>query len=88
MEWRVDCQDFDIVKLFVIQYCAVNKSREDYCVEEEKNVTLSNRHLRQYRLTNLRPYTKYRVKLSMISTSGRVGRSALTFDTTKETGKA
>lgn len=86
VKWWIKCQDMFIAKSLMLFYCPANKSNIDQCLEQENMIELNNTRLQTYRLTELKPFTKYRIWLCMKSISGRIGGETVVHDQTREAG--
>lgn len=76
----VDCRDKSIVKFFNVTVCEGNDAVE--C--KSFNV---NKKEREYSIEGLRPFMLYKVLISMISMSGKLGLPFEIYEKTKEDGK-
>lgn len=78
--WKVDCSDKLIVQKFNVTICKSDISTE--CRSYFANGTA-----RGYLIEGLKPFTNYKVLISMISTIGKAGAASEVHDKTTETGE-
>lgn len=71
----------------MLSYCPVKSRYEMDCIEDKTSIIFNDTTLLKYSLTELKPYTHYRVGLYMISKSGKHGSTVETIHSTKEEGK-
>lgn len=67
LQWKLDCMFDSIVKGYVIKYCPIKDPKTLECKEGSlKNITI-NHTANNYTITSLKPYTTYKIVLSMFS---------------------
>jgi Fibronectin type III domain len=86
--WKLECTDSGIVAGYEIEYCPVKQPKTLECKEpeEKRNLTTSLEDTK-YTLTNLRPYTIYKIIIRMFSNSTMGPASEPMSNTTLEDGK-
>ncbi|XP_063699809.1 cytokine receptor-like isoform X2 [Culicoides brevitarsis] len=78
INWKVDCPDKMVIQKFNITICEEPSSVKCHSLYPEK-------HVRSQFVQDLKPYTVYRVLVSMISTSGKNGAPFEVLEKTAET---
>lgn len=78
--WKVDCGDKSIVHEFNVTVCKGDAALE--CVSH-----FTSGVARGYMIEGLKPFTLYKVLVSMISTSGKRGVASEVHEKTAETGE-
>ncbi|XP_063699805.1 cytokine receptor-like [Culicoides brevitarsis] len=67
LKWKLDCMYDSIVKGYEIKFCPIRDPVTLECKEKsQKNITI-NQTANNYTLTGLKPYTTYKIVLSMFS---------------------
>lgn len=80
VKWKVDCADKSIVQKFNVTVCEGDAARQ--CRSHFTDGTA-----RAYLIEGLKPFTVYKVLVSMISTSGKRGAPFEVHEKTTETGE-
>lgn len=83
MNWEADCKDEAIVEFFNLTYC---RAQSTDCVVEPIFVNISN-SVRSYTITNLLPFTRYRMEISMHSKTRQGPINVADIQLTSEAGK-
>lgn len=72
--WQLNCADEDIIHGYNISYCALSNSTHCIQPHQYQVITLPDKNnIYKYRLTSLRPYTRYNISVAMISVINRMG---------------
>lgn len=88
VEWNLECTDSGIVAGYQLEYCPSKEPKTLECMEREKKINVTGGHDHsKYTLTDLMPYTTYKVVLRMFSNSTMGPASDPLANTTLEAGK-
>lgn len=67
LQWKLDCMFDSIVKGYVIKYCPIKDPKTLECKEDSLKDIKINHTANNYTITGLKPYTTYKIVLSMFS---------------------
>ncbi|XP_035227870.1 uncharacterized protein LOC118200055 isoform X2 [Stegodyphus dumicola] len=73
IQWSLDCEaQKRIVEHYNIHYCETGRvcSAEANCTNHEKVEVIKNRHLNEYYLVSLKPYTCYKAFMRVLTSNG------------------
>lgn len=89
VNWKLDCSDgIGIVTGYRIYYCAIKNPENPYCIEPERNITIKGDfNTMNGNVTNLKPYTTYRLSVAVITVKDEGPRSDDKLNTTLESCK-
>lgn len=88
VEWKLECFDSGIVAGYQIEYCPSKEPKTLECMEKEKKLNITDKsESPKYTLTELMPYTTYKIIIRMFSNSTMGPPSEPLANTTLEAGK-
>lgn len=88
VEWKLECFDSGIVAGYQIEYCPSKEPKTLECMEKEKKLNITDKSdSPKYTLTELMPYTTYKIIIRMFSNSTMGPPSEPLANTTLEAGK-
>jgi cytokine receptor domeless len=88
VEWKLECTDSGIVAGYQLEYCPSEKPRTLECKETAKKINITGGlDNPKHTLTNLSPYTTYKIIIRMFSNSTMGPASDPLANTTLEAGK-
>lgn len=67
VSWEVRCAQIAAIQGFNVYYCPVTSPNDSGCKEKESEVEVSGGERRNVTLTNLKPYTTYKVQVAIVS---------------------
>lgn len=88
VEWKLECFDSGIVAGYQIEYCPSKEPKTLECMEKEKKMNITDKSdSPKYTLTELMPYTTYKIIIRMFSNSTMGPPSEPLANTTLEAGE-
>ena len=88
VEWKLECTDSGIVAGYQLEYCPSEEPKTLECREEAKKINITGGlDNPKHTLTNLSPYTTYKIIIRMFSNSTMGPASDPLANTTLEAGK-